>query len=42
MKTIVLDDDPTGTQCATGVTVLLRWDVSSLIEVLRTADSVYL
>lgn len=42
MKTIVLDDDPTGTQCATGVQVLLRWDVSSLVEVLTKADSVYL
>lgn len=42
MKTIVLDDDPTGTQCATGVQVLLRWDVSSLAEVLTKADSVYL
>lgn len=42
MKTIVLDDDPTGTQCATGVQVLLRWDASSLVEVLTKADSVYL
>jgi len=42
VKTIVLDDDPTGTQCATGVQVLLRWDASSLVEVLTKADSVYL
>lgn len=42
MKTIVLDDDPTGTQCATGVRVLLRWDVASLVEALTRADSVYL
>ena len=42
MKTIVLDDDPTGTQCATGVRVLLRWNVASLVEVLTNADSVYL
>ncbi len=42
MKTIVLDDDPTGTQCATGVTVLLRWNVDSIVKVLRDADSVYI
>ncbi len=42
MKTIVLDDDPTGTQCATGVTVLLTWDVDAIVKVLKEADSVYL
>ena len=42
MKTIVLDDDPTGTQCATNVTVLLRWDVDAIVSVLKSADSVYL
>lgn len=42
MKLIVLDDDPTGTQSATGVDVLLEWDASSLTEALRRADSVYL
>ena len=42
MKTIVLDDDPTGTQCASGVRVLLRWNVETLTEALSQADSVYL
>lgn len=42
MKLIVLDDDPTGTQSATGVEVLLEWDASSLTAALRHADSVYL
>ncbi len=42
MKLIVLDDDPTGTQSATGVEVLLEWDAASLTEALRRADSVYL
>jgi uncharacterized protein YgbK (DUF1537 family) len=42
MKLIVLDDDPTGTQSATGVEVLLEWDASSLTAALRRADSVYL
>ncbi len=41
MKTIVLDDDPTGTQSATGVTVLLESDADLLTEALRHADSVY-
>ncbi|NYD67575.1 four-carbon acid sugar kinase family protein [Agromyces atrinae] len=41
MKTIVLDDDPTGTQSASGVTVLLGSDVDILTEALRTVDSVY-
>lgn len=41
MKTIVLDDDPTGTQSATGVTVLLTSDADLLTEALRSADSVY-
>ena len=41
MKTIVLDDDPTGTQSATGVTVLLESDAELLTDVLRNADSVY-
>ena len=35
MKTIVLDDDPTGTQSATGVTVLLESDADLLTEALR-------
>ncbi|MFJ2029633.1 four-carbon acid sugar kinase family protein [Streptosporangium sp. NPDC087985] len=42
MKTVVLDDDPTGTQSASGVRVLLRWDAALLTETLRTVDSVYL
>ena len=42
MKTVVLDDDPTGTQSATGVRVLLRWDAERLTTVLREADAVYL
>lgn len=41
-KTVVLDDDPTGTQSASGVRVLLRWDADRLIGTLRTVDSVYL
>ncbi|PRB09934.1 four-carbon acid sugar kinase family protein [Microbacterium sp. MYb62] len=41
MKTVVLDDDPTGTQSASGATVLLEYDTALIREVLRTADSVY-
>lgn len=45
MKTIVLDDDPTGTQSATGVTVLLDLSEQTLErdleEALAGADSVY-
>src|SRR4051812_1503903 len=41
MKTIVLDDDPTGTQSATGVSVLFETDVDLLVDALRRADSVY-
>jgi uncharacterized protein YgbK (DUF1537 family) len=41
VKTIVLDDDPTGTQSATDVTVLLEWDVDLLTAALHDADSVY-
>ena len=40
--TVVLDDDPTGTQAATGVTVLLSWTAADLIAVLRDEGSVYL
>jgi uncharacterized protein YgbK (DUF1537 family) len=42
MLTAVLDDDPTGTQSATGVTVLLDWDTASLVEALRVQPGVYL
>ena len=41
LKTVVLDDDPTGTQSATGVQVLLECDADRLEEALRVADSVY-
>src|SRR3954453_1416129 len=41
MKTIVLDDDPTGTQSAAGVTVLLESDADLLTGALEEADSVY-
>lgn len=41
MKTIVLDDDPTGTQSATDVTVLLEVDADLLTDALGAADSVY-
>ncbi|MFC8682429.1 four-carbon acid sugar kinase family protein [Microbacterium ureisolvens] len=41
MKTVVLDDDPTGTQSASGVTVLLQFDADAIEEALRDADSVY-
>jgi len=42
MKTIILDDDPTGTQSASGVDVLLEWDADLLESTLRSADAVYL
>lgn len=41
MKTIVLDDDPTGTQSATGVTVLLDSDADLIADALSHADAVY-
>jgi uncharacterized protein YgbK (DUF1537 family) len=41
MKTVVLDDDPTGTQSASGVEVLLTVDADLLTAALRRADSVY-
>lgn len=41
MKTIVLDDDPTGTQSASGVSVLLVSDADLLTAALTDADSVY-
>jgi uncharacterized protein YgbK (DUF1537 family) len=41
MKTVVLDDDPTGTQSATGVRVLLESDADLIERALRSADSVY-
>jgi uncharacterized protein YgbK (DUF1537 family) len=42
MRTVVLDDDPTGTQAASDVTMLLEWDVDTLTAVLRDEGSVYL
>jgi len=42
MKTVVLDDDPTGTQSATGVTVLLDSSVDTITDVLRDNDSLYI
>lgn len=41
MKTVILDDDPTGTQSACGVHVLLTPTVEGLRRVLESADSVY-
>ncbi|MFC6354988.1 four-carbon acid sugar kinase family protein [Luethyella okanaganae] len=41
MKTVVLDDDPTGTQSATGVRVLLESSAELLEHALAEADSVY-
>lgn len=40
--TVVLDDDPTGTQSAAGVTVLLSWSAQEIAEVLRAESAVYL
>jgi len=42
MLTVVLDDDPTGTQSATDVTVLLDWEANELYSALSTEGSVYL
>ncbi|MEV1290747.1 four-carbon acid sugar kinase family protein [Pseudonocardia sp. NPDC049635] len=41
-KVVVCDDDPTGTQSATGVEVLLQWDTEVLTAALDRADAVYL
>lgn len=41
MKTIVLDDDPTGTQSASGVSVLFETDVDVLVHALEESDAVY-
>lgn len=41
MKTVVLDDDPTGTQSASNVRVLLVSNAELLEEALRDAPSVY-
>ncbi|MGV9798253.1 four-carbon acid sugar kinase family protein [Mycobacterium sp. NPDC003449] len=41
VPTVVLDDDPTGTQMATGVTVLLDWSARRIAEVLSAEGSLY-
>lgn len=41
VRTIVLDDDPTGTQCAANVTVLLGGGQGELAAALRDSASVY-
>lgn len=41
LRTLVLDDDPTGTQCATDVTMLMGGGERELTEALRTAPSAY-
>lgn len=41
MKTVILDDDPTGTQSASDVAVLLRHSPELIADALRVADSVY-
>jgi uncharacterized protein YgbK (DUF1537 family) len=40
IKIVVLDDDPTGTQTVSDVTVLTRWDVDTLSSVLREPEVV--
>jgi uncharacterized protein YgbK (DUF1537 family) len=42
MLTAILDDDPTGTQSATDVVVLLSWDAAAIADVLRREGAVYL
>ncbi|WP_433499115.1 four-carbon acid sugar kinase family protein [Sphaerimonospora sp. CA-214678] len=42
VRTVVLDDDPTGTQSATGVRVLFSWDSETLQEALAENPSVYI
>jgi uncharacterized protein YgbK (DUF1537 family) len=42
MRVAVLDDDPTGTQAASDVTVLLRWSADDVTRVLRDEGAVYL
>lgn len=42
MKTIVLDDDPTGTQSASDVMVLLEWTVLDIVDALQHDDTVYI
>ncbi|MBT2550825.1 four-carbon acid sugar kinase family protein [Arthrobacter sp. ISL-65] len=42
MKTVVLDDDPTGTQSASDVGVLLDFNQDLIAEALTTSHSVYI
>ena len=42
VRTLVLDDDPTGTQSATGVRVLFSWDEDRLRDAFTEHSSVYL
>lgn len=42
MKTVVLDDDPTGTQSASDVQVLFYYDFDAILNALKKADSVFL
>ncbi|MCS6908700.1 MAG: four-carbon acid sugar kinase family protein [Anaerolineales bacterium] len=39
-KVVVLDDDPTGTQTVRNITVLTRWDTSTLAKVLSEDEDV--
>ena len=41
IRTVVLDDDPTGTQSATGVRVLFSWDEACLRDAFSESSSVY-
>lgn len=42
IRTVVLDDDPTGTQSATGVRVLFSWDEALLRRTFTEYSSVYI
>lgn len=42
MLTAVIDDDPTGTLSATGVTVLFTWDTAAIVTALGARPGVYL
>lgn len=42
MLTVVLDDDPTGTQAASDVSVLLDWSTDAIVDTLAAEGSVYL
>lgn len=42
MSTIVLDDDPTGTQSVSGVQVMLDWNAARIVDALRADGAVYL